>query len=143
MVNWFLWGFFFHQNSYLVMLSKFSFSVPVFSQAYVLLLWCQWRHNLQLLRIRKWEILKMNITVQHCNNFFFFETLRFLIECSNFVIQDGWWHFSYHLCTYTLNESQCILLAVPNILLKKKTQANKKNRTNNPKPRKQKSRWGK
>lgn len=99
MVNWFLWVFFFHQNSYLVMLSKFSFSVPVFSQAYVLLLWCQWRHNLQLLRIRKWEILKMNITVQHCNNFFFFETLRFLIECSNFVIQDGWWHFSYHLCT--------------------------------------------
>lgn len=128
MVNWFLWGFFSHQNSYLVMLSKFSFSVPVFSQAYVLLLWCQWRHNLQLLRIRKWEILKMNITVQHCNIFFFFfkhwdfwlnaPTLWFRMAGDIFL--------TTYVQTYTLNESQCILLAVPNILLKKKPKQIKK-----------------
>lgn len=31
-----------HQNSYLIILSKFPFALPRFSQAFVLLLWCQW-----------------------------------------------------------------------------------------------------
>lgn len=120
-VNWFFFhGFFFPPKYLLIMPSKFSFSVPSFSKSFILLLWCQWRQNILLLRIRKQEVLKMNIPMQDCNHFIFFNTTDFRLNAPTLGFRMA---ADIFLTTYIQKHTKWnhnVYSAVPNTPLKKK-----------------------